>query len=606
MPPVNDRVLNWLYSVLTNEYIDVNRTYNDAAEALGQYPSLSPKTEVYTYENGAPALLLLLGGTIPVQFRGAVYRFPIALWVPHAYPREPPLVYVTPSQDMSVRPGQHVSSDGRVYHPYLSGWAQYWDKSSIADFLQVLRGVFAKEPPVVAKSQGYSSPKPQEQPPPVPPTPEEWRRQQTQGTPSPAPQHQSVPPPPPPKPPKDTSPANGHSFSNGYSSPPQTAGPPVPPLPPQIAAQNQGYGSPRILQPYPPPQAQGPPQQFHPPRPPVHVERDSPVSPISPSGTPGDPPARYSRPPPLPGQQAAPQGSPAPPPTYSAPPPPPPPAQPYQYQPPTFAPPPPQQQQPSQLQFPTPVTSAPAPLPAAPKPPPQPSLDLLTSPLDVTLPSQQDASSLPPAPPIPPNPQKDALLTALSAHLRTLTSQTVSANLAALPALRAQHSALLAAHARLASERQALGSLSATLASNAAVLDGAMREADRVIADTHGRAVPDVDDVLVAPTVAASQLWRLVAEERACGEAVHVLGKALDKGRVGADVFVKQVRAIAREAFLKKVVIRKVARGLGLDEGVLRGAVAGQGEVRGSMVGVGVGDGLPGGAEAADFYSGVR
>ncbi|KAK8154553.1 ESCRT-I component [Phyllosticta citrichinensis] len=587
MPPVNDRVLNWLYSVLTNEYTDVNRTYNDAAEALAQYPSLSPKTEVYTYENGTPALLLLLSGTIPVQFRGAVYRFPIALWVPHAYPREPPLVYVTPNQDMLVRPGQHVSSDGRVYHPYLSGWSQHWDKSSIADFLTVLRGVFAKEPPVVAKSQGYSSPPRQQQPPPVPPTPEEWRRQmQPQAIPSPAPQHQPTPPPPPPpppKPPKDTSLSNGQASANGYSQPPPT-GPPVPPLPPQIVSQNggSGYGSPPIPHQFPPhtqgpAQAQPRPQYVYPPRP-SPIGRDSPVSPISPGGTPGDPPARYSRPPLLPGQDVASQASPAPP-TYSAPPPPPPP-QTYPNQPPNFASPP--YQQPPQPQFPPPVTSAPAPAAPAPKPP---ALDLLTSPLDVTLPSQDPSSNaLPAAPPIPPNPQKDALLTALSSHLRTLTSQTVSANLSALPPLRAQHAALVAAYSRLQSERGNLASLSATLTSNAAVLDGAMREADRVIADTHGRAVPDVDEVLVAPTVAASQLWRLVAEERACGEAVHVLGKALDQGRVGADVFAKQVRAIAREAFLKKVVIRKIARGLGLDEG-------GGNAVRGGGVGVGVGVG---------------
>jgi hypothetical protein len=79
------------------------------------------------YENGTSALLLILSGTLPVTFRGATYGFPVAVWVPYAYPREPPIVYITPSQDMVVRPGQHVSGDGRVYHPYLAQWAQYWD-----------------------------------------------------------------------------------------------------------------------------------------------------------------------------------------------------------------------------------------------------------------------------------------------------------------------------------------------------------------------------------------------------------------------------------------------------------------------------------------------
>jgi hypothetical protein len=79
------------------------------------------------FPNGTSALLLHLSGTIPVLFRGATYRFPISLWVPHAYPREPPLVYVTPTQTMMVRPGQHVDPQGQVYHPYLVGWSTFWD-----------------------------------------------------------------------------------------------------------------------------------------------------------------------------------------------------------------------------------------------------------------------------------------------------------------------------------------------------------------------------------------------------------------------------------------------------------------------------------------------
>src|SRR4051794_3357567 len=81
------------------------------------------------FPNGASALLLHLAGTIPVLFRGTTYRFPISLWVPHAYPREPPLVYVTPTETMVVRAGQHVDPQGQVYHPYLVGWTTFWDVS---------------------------------------------------------------------------------------------------------------------------------------------------------------------------------------------------------------------------------------------------------------------------------------------------------------------------------------------------------------------------------------------------------------------------------------------------------------------------------------------
>jgi ESCRT-I complex subunit TSG101 len=81
------------------------------------------------FENGESALLLLLNGTMPVQFRGDIFKFPIALWLPQSYPREGPIVYVTPSQDMMIRPGQHVYNNGRVFHPYLAQWPKYWDVS---------------------------------------------------------------------------------------------------------------------------------------------------------------------------------------------------------------------------------------------------------------------------------------------------------------------------------------------------------------------------------------------------------------------------------------------------------------------------------------------
>jgi ESCRT-I complex subunit TSG101 len=64
MSAVSDKVLNWLYSVLTSvsyshglvtrlpnisqEYHDVGRTYADVAEALSHFPSLAPRTEVYS------------------------------------------------------------------------------------------------------------------------------------------------------------------------------------------------------------------------------------------------------------------------------------------------------------------------------------------------------------------------------------------------------------------------------------------------------------------------------------------------------------------------------------------------------------------------------
>jgi len=93
-----------------------------------------------------------------------------------------------------------------------------------------------------------------------------------------------------------------------------------------------------------------------------------------------------------------------------------------------------------------------------------------------------------------------------------------------------------------------------------------MQEAEKVMKDAAGRPRPDIDDVLVCPTVVGSQLYSLVADEKACEDARVALGRGLDKGRITLDVFVKQTRSLAREEFLKKALIRKIALGMGLEE----------------------------------------
>ena len=56
--------------------------------------------------------------------------FPISVWVPHGYAREGPLIFVTPTNGMVIRPGQYISGEGRVYHPYLASWREDVSKLS--------------------------------------------------------------------------------------------------------------------------------------------------------------------------------------------------------------------------------------------------------------------------------------------------------------------------------------------------------------------------------------------------------------------------------------------------------------------------------------------
>ena len=210
----------------------------------------------------------------------------------------------------------------------------------------------------------------------------------------------------------------------------------------------------------------------------------------------------------------------------------------------------------------------------------------MDEPLTLSLPSP---SNLPP-PPIPPNPEKDALLRQLAATLYALRQQAREQNESSLAGLAAQRAAMQTARQNLQADASALPPLSALLASNAQALRQAIGEADRVIAGVVSggsssnnptdaleggqtqtqmqtrRPVepPAIDDLLVAPTVVGNQLYDVAAEERALGDAIFVLGRAVERGRLAPAVFARTTRSLARELYLKKALVRKIGRGIGL------------------------------------------
>jgi ESCRT-I complex subunit TSG101 len=161
----------------------------------------------------------------------------------------------------------------------------------------------------------------------------------------------------------------------------------------------------------------------------------------------------------------------------------------------------------------------------------------------------------------------------LSQSLVSQIHQKVNQNTSALAPLRAQSNALQDAHSRLNAELSQLTALDNTLTTNERILHQALSDCDRVIADSKSTPQPPIDDVLVAPTVASTQLWNLQADEAAIREALWCLQRAVGAGRVGSEVFIKMTRSLARELFLKMALSKKLAKGLGLDVG---GSTAGQ------------------------------
>lgn len=123
---------------------------------------------------------------------------------------------------------------------------------------------------------------------------------------------------------------------------------------------------------------------------------------------------------------------------------------------------------------------------------------------------------------------------------------------------------MLSALSNMQAEIQALESLTTLLNTNTKILHTSLQDADAVIESSQHRTAPDVDELLVAPTVVGNQLYELVSEERSLGDALFILGRAVEKGKVSPAVFAKMTRSLAREWYLKKALAKKIGRGMGL------------------------------------------
>lgn len=177
-PPIPDSVVRWLFDVIQPLYTaDPRATFHDTMVALTHWRSLRPRTRVHTAAAGTSQLLLCLWGEL-----GGV---PVQLWVPAAYPRQPPTVYVdleavaqgtagTPRR--RLLPSDTVAGDGEVH------WQQGpWDPER-CNIAQVVAAVEQLAPgllaPVAAQPMGsgrggVTSPTPtlETTAPPLPPKP---------------------------------------------------------------------------------------------------------------------------------------------------------------------------------------------------------------------------------------------------------------------------------------------------------------------------------------------------------------------------------------------------------------------------------------------------
>ena len=111
-----------------------------------------PKAASFTHNDGRTVTLLQLEGTIPMAFQGVKYNIPVTVWLHDHFPRASPLVYVTPTKDMIIKP-QHacVDASGAVDVPYLRNWS--FSRSTLLDLLRTCCQVFSQEPPLYSNTR---------------------------------------------------------------------------------------------------------------------------------------------------------------------------------------------------------------------------------------------------------------------------------------------------------------------------------------------------------------------------------------------------------------------------------------------------------------------
>ncbi|KIR82118.1 ESCRT-I complex subunit TSG101 [Cryptococcus gattii EJB2] len=541
----------WLHSVL-RPFPARESITQEVLHILQQRRTLAVKTDAFTFDSGHTALLLLLHGTLPVTYRGAIYQIPIHLWIPHEYPRAPPLVFVMPTKDMGVRKSREVEPSGRVREEIVEEWWRAWEAKNLDMLLKHLADVFSAAPPVYAKpsipSQGQSLPSgartstPDVQTattqPPIPPA------RPTFGHPHPEilPVYRPAPTPPP------------HPYSHNpvrQASSPMSSAPQHVQTPPRESPSMSNQ----------PRQTQSPSPSLT--APPVPQRPYSGVGPI-PQGS-GSLQQHYT------GQQQSWQGASASrPPTAAgvmgsqnaaavqpwltaagdngnnA-------AHPGQHT--NYSPSHPRQAQKSQ--------SLPVPR--------QPPQDLLSSPgLHSTVLNDEsdDPSGPPPIPPSkPPPPSLLHLHSILLSHLNASMPPLVNSLHSSVEHLRARQEDLVTGEPAIRDEMARLEAVKKVCDSVGKKMEEVVAKGGERVADLESKGEVSVDELVCGISIVHNQLIDLVAEDNAIEDTIYHMTRALDAERVDVDRYLKSIRSLAREQYMKRALIERIIQGMGQKQG---------------------------------------
>ncbi|KAF8636554.1 hypothetical protein AX17_003366 [Amanita inopinata Kibby_2008] len=143
-----------------HSYLHKDRVFVDINAALARFNALRPKLDVYTHNDGRTQLLLCVHGVLPILFRRVSYNIPVALWITRDYPKQPPIAYVVPTNDMLVKPGRYVDVSGKCDPEYIHNWERKTEGCSLSGLLEAMQDQFSREPPLFSKPKDRPTPPP--------------------------------------------------------------------------------------------------------------------------------------------------------------------------------------------------------------------------------------------------------------------------------------------------------------------------------------------------------------------------------------------------------------------------------------------------------------
>lgn len=128
--------------------------------------------------------------------------------------------------------------------------------------------------------------------------------------------------------------------------------------------------------------------------------------------------------------------------------------------------------------------------------------------------------------------------------------------------LRATQADLLAGEPAIRDEMARLEAVRSVCTAVGDRLNDVVTRAETNVQNLKSKGDPEVDELVCSTAIVYNQLVDLVAEDKAIEDTIYHLHRALNSGRIDLDRFIRTVRILAQEQFMKRSLVEKINEGL--------------------------------------------